>query len=123
MNQDRGLLIAAAISLCALLTAGTFLFKHIEGWSTLDAFYFTGITMLTIGYGDVIPHTPAGKIAVVIFGFISIGISLYAVNLLARLAFKQKLESMEWLAKKTSGRALKQSSSNQQDNFDGHQDK
>ncbi len=123
MNHERGLLLAAFSSLCILLTAGTFLFKHIEGWSTLNAFYFTGITMLTIGYGDVTPHTPAGKIAVVIFGFISIGISLYAVNLVARLAFRQKLESIEWLKKKTSGQALKQSSSNQQNNPDDHQDK
>ncbi len=123
MNHERGLLIAAFISLCVLLTGGTFLFKHIEGWSTLDAFYFTGITMMTVGYGDIAPKTPAGKIATVIFTFVSVGIALYSVNLIARLAFRQKLESIEWLKKKTNGQALKQSSSNQQNNSDGHQDK
>lgn len=87
-------------SILVLLVFGTFLFRTLEGWSTLDSFYFTGVTMLTIGYGDVSPHTPAGKIAVVFFGFMSIGIALYSVNLLARLAFRHSLEDEKWIRKK-----------------------
>ncbi len=100
MNHDRSLLVSAFVSLLVLMAIGTMMFKHIEGWSTLDAFYFTGMTMLTIGYGDIAPHTHAGKIASVLFGFASVGISLYAVNLIARLAFRQKLESIRWLKRK-----------------------
>jgi voltage-gated potassium channel len=101
MNHERTLLTTALVSLLVLLIAGTIIFKHLEGWTTLDAFYFTGVTMLTIGYGDIHPKTPIGKIAVVAFGFVAIGIALYSVNLIARLAFRQKLESVRWLRKKT----------------------
>lgn len=100
MNHDRTLLVTAFVSLLVLLSIGTFTFKHIEGWTTLNAFYFSSMTMLTVGYGDVAPHTPAGKIAAVIFAFMSVGIALYAVNLIARLAFRQKLESVKWMRKK-----------------------
>ena len=100
MNYDKPLLVSALISLVFLLSIGTLTFKHIEGWSTLDAFYFTGMTMLTVGYGDIAPKTPLGKIVSVLFGFLSVGIALYAVNLIARLAFRQNLESVRWLIKR-----------------------
>ena len=100
MNHNRWLLVLALFSILVLLTFGTFMFQLLEGWSTLDAFYFTGVTMLTIGFGDVAPHTPAGKIATVVFGFVAIGIALYSANLLARLTFRHQIEDIRWLMKK-----------------------
>lgn len=44
---------------CVLFVAlPAVIFKHIEGWSTLDAIYFVVITLTTIGFGDYV----AGKI-------------------------------------------------------------
>jgi len=103
MQHDRALLLLALFSLVVLLVLGTFLFQIIEGFSPVDAFYFTGMTMLTVGYGDVVPHTSAGKISAVAFAFVSVGIALYSINIIARLAFRHRLEDIRWLTKK-SGR-------------------
>lgn len=44
---------------CVLFVAlPAVIFKHIEGWNTLDAIYFVVITLTTIGFGDYV----AGKI-------------------------------------------------------------
>jgi hypothetical protein len=100
MNHERWLLAMAVFSLLALLTLGTFLFQAIEGWHFIDAFYFTAMTMLTVGYGDIAPHSFAGKIASVAFAFVAVGIALYSVNIIARLAFKHSIEDARWLRKK-----------------------
>ena len=39
---------------------GTVVYRHIEGWSTLDSLYFCVVTLTTIGIGDFVPETTAG---------------------------------------------------------------
>ena len=51
---------------------GTFWFEEIEGLNHFDAFYLTVLTITTVGYGDIVPHTVAGKwlaMGLVITGF------------------------------------------------------
>jgi voltage-gated potassium channel len=48
--------------LILIVSAGTIGFMIVENWSLLDAFYFTIVTVATVGYGDVHPISEAGKI-------------------------------------------------------------
>jgi len=100
MKHERMVLCMALFSLFVLLTLGTFLFQAIEGWHFIDAFYFSAMTMLTVGYGDITPQSFTGKIAAVVFAFVAVGIALYSVNMLARLTFKHSIEDARWLKKK-----------------------
>ena len=45
------------------------LIGHIEGWKIGDALYFTFVTGLTIGYGDLIPRHIASRCLAVVIGF------------------------------------------------------
>lgn len=56
-----------------ILICGTSFYRYAEGWNTLDAFYFSVTTLATVGYGDLAPATPLGKIFTVIYIFAGVG--------------------------------------------------
>ena len=59
---------------CALLGAGTYAFMQTEKLDPIDAFYLSGMTFTTIGYGDIQhPSTRNGKLAMMILSLFSIG--------------------------------------------------
>lgn len=53
------------IILAAVLLIGMVGLLVLENYSPLDAFYFIIVTIATVGYGDLHPFTPAGKILVI----------------------------------------------------------
>ncbi|WP_425392085.1 potassium channel family protein [Ekhidna sp.] len=65
-----------------ILIIGTIAYHELEGWSYLDAFYFSFITLTTIGFGDFAPQTDWGKIFTVIYITIGVGIILSFINTL-----------------------------------------
>jgi hypothetical protein len=59
----------------------------IEGWSVGDAVYFTFVTGLTIGYGDIVPRQALGRALAIGIGASGIfltgliaGIAVYAMG-------------------------------------------
>lgn len=73
-------LIIGAITLILLFVSATVWYKFVEGWSWLDAFYMTVITLATVGYGETRPLGDRGRlftIVIIVLGIISIG---YIVN-------------------------------------------
>jgi voltage-gated potassium channel len=68
--EVRELVITTAVT----LLAGMFIFRALEGWSYLDALYFSLITLTTIGYGDFSPVTPLGKVTTMIYVLLGLGI-------------------------------------------------
>lgn len=48
------------------------LIGYIEGWGIGDALYFTFVTGLTIGYGDLTPSRAVSRLLAIIIGFAGI---------------------------------------------------
>ena len=74
-----------------LLAVGTIFYHYEEGFNWIDSFYFTSVTLTTVGYGDFVPATTAGKIFTVVYLFIGIGIILGFINLLAKQRIRRRL--------------------------------
>ena len=58
----------------ALLVSGTIFYSRVEGWSLLDALYFSVITLATVGYGDLHPTTTLSKLFTIFYILVGAGI-------------------------------------------------
>ncbi|MGE5417274.1 MAG: potassium channel family protein [Acidobacteriota bacterium] len=52
----------------------------IEKWSFLDASWVTIVSLLTIGYGDLVPHSPAGRIFLLVLVTAGVGVVTYTLG-------------------------------------------
>jgi voltage-gated potassium channel len=65
------------VTACLLILAvGTVGFAAVEHLSILDAAYFTVVTVTTVGYGDIHPSTPLGKLLSI--GLIVVGVGTFS---------------------------------------------
>lgn len=55
---------------------GATMYQWIEGFSVINSYYFVVITLSTIGYGDIYPHTDAGKLFTIFF--VIFGLALFS---------------------------------------------
>ena len=56
------------------LFSGTIFYSLTEGWSLVDAFYFSVTTLTTVGLGDLSPTTTVGKLFTVVYIFTGLGL-------------------------------------------------
>jgi voltage-gated potassium channel len=65
------------------IVSGTGFYSLVEGMRLVDAFYFSVVTLTTVGYGDFAPQTDAGKLFTALYALVGIGILLAFVTTLA----------------------------------------
>lgn len=85
------------ISLVGILAFGTVFFRLVEGWSWLDSYFFTVVTISTVGYGSLVPATALGKIGTTAFIFVGLGIFAVAIHQFAYFHMRKREEHTEWL--------------------------
>lgn len=84
----RGLIAGVLVT----LATGTVVYMFAEGWSALDALYFTVITLTTIGYGDLHPTTDVAKIFTIVFVIAGVGLILGFLNFIVTRTVKDRAE-------------------------------
>lgn len=82
-ETKRHLLYAISIIFLAI-GVGALGFMLLEGLSLLDAVYFATETVTTVGYGDLAPKTPAGRLFTIFFMLTGVGSVLYALTTVAQ---------------------------------------
>lgn len=85
--------------LLMIIAAGTAGFATLESFSLADAFYFSVVTITTVGFGDLHPVTPAGKVLAVMLILLGVGtftglVASAADLVLSRREFRQRLEKL-----------------------------
>jgi voltage-gated potassium channel len=72
------------------LLGGTLFYSTVEGWSIVDAFYFSVTTLTTVGLGDLSPTTTIGKLFTVIYIFAGLSLVLGFIETVAKETFSRE---------------------------------
>ena len=80
------------VALLGLLATGTVFYSLVEGWDPLDSLYFSVISLATVGYGDLTPHTALGKLFTIFFVLAGVGVLVVFVSEVARQTIRRTEE-------------------------------
>ncbi len=81
LSRTRIQIAAATSSVILLMTIGTIVYRFLEEWTWIQSFYFSVVTLSTVGYGDLHPTSDAARLftAFYILGGVTIALSALAV--------------------------------------------
>lgn len=83
-SWDKPHFKAALFLASTILFSGSIFYRTVEGWSWVDAFYFSVTTMSTVGLGDLAPQTTVGKLFTVFYIFVGVGVFVLLLAQFAR---------------------------------------
>jgi len=92
VSRNRLLLIAGSVVGLAVVFAA--MFRYFEGVDFYTALYWAVITMATIGYGDITPHTPAGRAVAMVAAVAGISTFTALVSIIAESFISSTLRRM-----------------------------
>lgn len=88
----RKRLLLALILLAISFTIGTLGFMAIEGYSFNEALYMAVITLSTVGFQEVRPLSPEGRVFAIIFILSNLGVFTYTISTLSQLLLDGELK-------------------------------
>jgi voltage-gated potassium channel len=77
------------------LLTGTIFYSLQEGWSLVDALYFSVTTLTSVGLGDLAPTTTIGKLFTVVYIFSGLGLIEGFIDTIVREALSRQRNEEE----------------------------
>jgi len=78
-----------------IIAAGSIGFYYIEKMSVVDSFYFTTVLLTSVGYGDIVPVTAAGKMFTTVFIIVAGTILLHNMTLISMIPLELRKRRIE----------------------------
>ena len=91
MSVPVGRLLVVFGLMSAVLVFGTVGFRLVEGWELFDCFYMSLITLTTVGYREVSPLSPPGRVFNSVFILAGVTAVLGSITILADAIIKMEL--------------------------------
>ena len=83
---------APLVALGAVSCVGTLGYRFLEGWDWLDSAWMVAITLTTIGYGEVHPLSPEGRLFTIGLIAVGVGVATWAISQAAGYALSGDLQ-------------------------------
>lgn len=96
MKSHLAILILLVLS---IVVGGTVFFHIVESWSWIDAYFFTVVTITTVGYGSLVPATALGKIGTTVLIFLGISVIALAINFFGSELVTARVKSIAQIRK------------------------
>ncbi|KRY39052.1 potassium channels protein 7, TWiK family [Trichinella spiralis] len=77
-DVPAGLVFGVFLSYTAL---GSLLLHYVERWDIVDAFYFTFVTMTTVGFGDLIPEQRSCYLLILLYILVGLALTTTLIDL------------------------------------------
>jgi len=90
----RNQIVFIVLLLIVILTVGALSFSYVEGLDLFDSFYWAVTVLSTVGFGDVVPKTMAGKIVYMALVTSGIGLYGYFVTNMVSLISESRLRNL-----------------------------
>lgn len=84
-------LIVLLLFFITVILFGVLGYELIEGWDFLDSIYMTVTTLATVGFGEVHPLSPPGRIFTIILVLFGVGVVAVALSTIAKHVVEQQL--------------------------------
>jgi voltage-gated potassium channel Kch len=81
-----------ALIAASIIGLGTVFYHFVERLSWLDSWYFSTITLTTIGYGDITPKTEIGKLFTIFYVLFGVGVIATILNIMVKGAATRRIE-------------------------------
>jgi voltage-gated potassium channel len=76
-----------------IFAGGTLGYMYIEGWDALDSFWMVSITLTTVGFGEIHPLSPHGRVFTLVLLFMGMGVIVSGASMVTAFVVEGELNA------------------------------
>lgn len=80
----------AVSAILTLIGIGTVIFHKLENWTWIQSFYFSVVTVTTVGYGDIVPSSDLTRLFTSIYILAGVAIVIASLGIIGSSWMKHK---------------------------------
>lgn len=94
LSEAKLKLLAALISLALVICVGVLGLMYFERWSFMQAIWTTIISLSTTGFGDIVPHTLAGRVFLMLLIVVGVGVVAYSLGAIVSITVETQINKI-----------------------------